>query len=80
MATVKTRMEANKTYSWKMVTTDGYPSSWTRTEAKTPWGARVQAAPYLRDERRAEALEAAREAAIRPGARGYSMLGWSEEN
>jgi hypothetical protein len=69
MATLKTRKEANGTYSWKVITADGYGAKgpWSRTEAKTPWGARVQGAPYLRDEVAAEAWMAAEEAKPRTG-------------
>lgn len=49
---LKTRKEANGTYSWKLVTSD-YPGSWTRTDAQTPWGARVQGAPFLAAEKEA---------------------------
>jgi hypothetical protein len=46
-AKLKTRKEANGTYSWKVSTAD-YPGVWERTEAVTPWGARAQGMPYLR--------------------------------
>jgi hypothetical protein len=68
MAKVKTRKEANGTYSWKVIGKDGYGSKgpWERTEAQTPWGARVQAAPYLKLEADAEAWMAEREANPKP--------------
>jgi hypothetical protein len=55
MAKVKTRREANGTYSWKLVTED-YPGVWEKTQAVTPWGARAQAAPWVKLEQEAREL------------------------
>ncbi|MET8880533.1 hypothetical protein [Streptomyces rubiginosohelvolus] len=56
---LKTRKEANGTYSWKLVTSD-YPGSWNPTKAQTPWGARVQGAPFLAAEKEAAEWMAAK--------------------
>jgi hypothetical protein len=79
---LKTRKEANGTYSWKIICSDGYGAKgpWTATEARSPWGARVQGAPYLKLELDADAWMRAEEAKHKPGRRGYSMLGKSEES
>jgi hypothetical protein len=78
-AKLKTRKEANGTYSWKLVTSD-YPGVWERTEARSPWGARVQGTPYLKNELDAEEWMRKEQAKHKPGRRGYSMIGQSEEN
>jgi len=72
-AKLSTRKEANGTYSWKLSTAD-YRGVWERTEARTPWGARVQGAPFLKAEREAAEMLRHRDSANRPGARGYSMM------
>ncbi|AWW40784.1 hypothetical protein DN051_32315 [Streptomyces cadmiisoli] len=68
MAQLKTRKEANGTYSWKVIGDDGYGAKgpWERTEARTPWGARVQGAPYLKLELDAEELTREWEANPKP--------------
>jgi hypothetical protein len=48
-AKLTTKKNADGTYSWKLVTED-YPGTWNKTQARTPWGARVQGAPYLKFE------------------------------
>jgi hypothetical protein len=57
MATLKTRRENDGTYSFKVIASDGYGAKgpWSRTQAVTPWGARVQGAEYLKLENDAEA-------------------------
>jgi hypothetical protein len=52
MYKLKTRKNANGTYSWTITGPDIVPF-WEATEARTPWGARVQGMPYLKEEIRA---------------------------
>jgi hypothetical protein len=68
MATLKTRRENDGTYSFKVIASDGYGAKgpWSRTQAVTPWGARVQGAEYLKLENDAEVWMAADEAKGRP--------------
>jgi hypothetical protein len=68
-AKLKTRKEANGTYSWALIAKDT-AVTWNATEAKTPWGARVQGAPYLKMELDAIAWMATQEAKPRSGYTG----------
>lgn len=67
-ATLKTKKMTDGTYAWKVVTAD-YRGEWTKTEARSPWGARVQGAPYLRAELEAAEIGKRFEARLKAGPR-----------
>jgi hypothetical protein len=50
---LKTRKNANGTYSWAITGPDILKPYWEATEARSPWGARVQGMPYLKAENEA---------------------------
>lgn len=51
---IRTKKMADGTYAWKLDLADGFTKNpWERTQARTPWGARVQGMPYLVAERKA---------------------------